>query len=68
MVPVISTVLHVNHVNAGTQFHVPILNRPGVPVLFNVEEGGGEMSGKGHFLRKFHGRWRLKDRFSDLTA
>lgn len=48
MVAVISTVLHVNHINVGAQFHVRIINRAGVPVLFNVQEGGGkEMSIKG---------------------
>lgn len=48
VVAVISTVLHVNHINVGAQFHVRIISRAGISVFFNMQEGDGkEMSIKG---------------------
>lgn len=42
MVPVISTVLYINHVSAGAQSHVRIKNR--VFMFSSVEEGGGNQA------------------------
>lgn len=41
MIPVISTVLHVNHVNAGLDFMSESQTELESPLLSNVEEGGG---------------------------
>lgn len=44
MVPVISTVLHVNHVSAGAQFHVRIINSGSL--FSSVDECGGNRASR----------------------